>query len=85
MSINLQLNDYRLTTAEILYHFPDYPSLLQTYIWQEYDLMPDLPILHKFLDFWHLNLDDRLHSVRVSSRELIQIPKLQVKVHLTIQ
>ena len=85
MSINLQLNDYRLTTAEILYHFPDYPSLLQTYIWQEYDLMPDLPILHKFLDFWHLNLDGRLHSVRVSSRELIQIPKLQVKVHLTIQ
>ncbi len=85
MSINLQLNDYRLTTAEILYHFPDHPSLLQTYIWQEYDLLPDLPILHKFLDFWHLNLDGKLHSVRVSCTELIQIPRLQVKVHLTIQ
>ena len=36
----LQLNDYRLTTAEILYHLPDHPTLLQTYIWQEYDLAP---------------------------------------------
>ena len=34
----LQMKDYRLTTAEILYRLPDHPSLLQSYIWQEYDL-----------------------------------------------
>jgi uncharacterized protein Usg len=28
-----QLKRYRLTTAEILYHFPDHPDLLQTYVW----------------------------------------------------
>lgn len=37
----LQLNDYRLTTAEILYRLPDHPRLLQTYVWQELDLLPD--------------------------------------------
>jgi hypothetical protein len=26
-NLSLQINDYRLTTAEILYHMPDYPSL----------------------------------------------------------
>ena len=31
---------YRLTTAEIIYHMPDHPSLLQTYVWQEFDLAP---------------------------------------------
>ena len=36
----LQLKQYRLTTAEILYHMPDHPSLLQSYLWQEYDLAP---------------------------------------------
>jgi uncharacterized protein Usg len=30
MSLALQLKDYRLTTAEILYHLPDHPGLLQT-------------------------------------------------------
>ena len=48
----LQLKQYRLTTAEILYHMPDHPSLLQSYLWQEYDLAPQFPTLRKFLDFW---------------------------------
>ena len=39
-----QLDNYRLTTAEILYHFPDHPSLLQSYVWQELDLCPDFPV-----------------------------------------
>ena len=45
-----QLQGYGLTTAEILYRMPDHPSLLQSYIWQEYDLFPDFPALKGFLD-----------------------------------
>ena len=65
------LRGYRLTTAEILYHLPDYPDLLQSYLWQEYDLAPKFPILGKFINFWHMNLDGKLHSVRVASKELV--------------
>ncbi|MBU0725187.1 MAG: usg protein [Alphaproteobacteria bacterium] len=67
-----QLNGYRLTTAEILYHLPDHPGLLQTYVWQEYDLAPRYPGLRKFLDFWQRSLEGRLHSVTVGSTGLIQ-------------
>lgn len=66
-----QLKDYRLTTAEILYHMPDYPDFLQTYIWQEYDLAPKFPVLKKFLDFWDQNLDGKLHSVQLASQKII--------------
>lgn len=62
---------YRLTTAEILYHMPDHPTLLQSYIWQEYDLAPKFPGLRKFLDFWESQLDGKLHSVRVMSARLV--------------
>lgn len=65
------LKDYRLTTAEIIYHMPDYPSLLQSYVWQELDLAPKFPELKKFLEFWENNLDGKLHSVKVASAELI--------------
>ena len=68
----MQLRDYRLTTAEILYHLPDHPEILQTYLWQELDLAPQYPILRRFLDFWHRELDGKLHSVRVASAELIR-------------
>ncbi len=65
--IQRQLDGYRLTTAEILYHMPDHPDILQTYIWQDLDQAPRYPVLHKFLTFWRRNLDGRLHSVRVAS------------------
>jgi len=71
MNLALQMRDYRLTTAEILYHMPDHPDLLQSYIWQELDLAPQYPVLRKFLEFWTRNLDGKLHSVRVGSSRLI--------------
>lgn len=66
-----QLNGYQLTTAHILYHLPDHPTLLQSYLWQDYDLAPKFPHLIKFLDFWKRELDGKLHSVYVASREII--------------
>ncbi|HEX4261176.1 MAG TPA: usg protein [Acetobacteraceae bacterium] len=71
MNLATQLGDYRLTTAEILYHMPDHPGLLQTFVWQELDIAPRFPVLHRFLDFWTHNLDGRLHSVRVASASLV--------------
>jgi uncharacterized protein Usg len=66
-----QLQGYGLTTAEILYRMPDHPSLLQSYIWQEYDLFPHFPALKRFLDFWARTLDGPLVKVTVGHCKLI--------------
>ena len=67
-----QLTGYRLTTAEILYHRPDHPALLQSFIWQDLDLAPAFPVLTRFLRFWEANLDGQLHSVRVCNASLVK-------------
>lgn len=74
---DLALQGYRLTTAEILYHMPDHPGLLQTFVWQELDLAPRFPVLNKFLRFWDINIEGRLHSVRVAARGLISAAELK--------
>jgi uncharacterized protein Usg len=61
----LPSHQYRLTTAEIHSRLPDHPLLLQTYIWQKFDIAPDFPVLHGFLKFWRENVEGELHSVRV--------------------
>ena len=66
-----QLDGYRLTTAEILYHLPDHPAVLQSYIWQDYDLAPKFPRLMKFPDFWSHNLEGPLAQVRIAHAGLI--------------
>ena len=66
-----QLENYRLTTAQIFYHMPDYEQILQEFIWQEYDIAPDFPELKKFLTFWEKKIDGALHSVYVADTKII--------------
>ncbi len=67
------LDNYQLTTANIFYHLPDHPSLIQTYLWQELDVNPDFPKLSHFLNFWEKSLDGKLHSVEIVQCKLLQI------------
>jgi uncharacterized protein Usg len=57
--------EYRLTTAEIVYRLPDNPEKLQTFIWQTMDTAPDYPRMSRFIQFWRDNIDGELYSVRV--------------------
>ncbi len=70
-NLGRQLKNYRLTTAKILYHLPDYEEILQEFVWQDYDMAPQFPVLVKFLDFWSREIDGKLHSVYVAKKELI--------------
>ena len=70
-SFRRQLEGYGLTTARIHYRLPDFHSLLQEYIWQDYDLAPDYPKLFSFIEFWQEKIEGPLHSVRFTHRKLI--------------
>ena len=67
----LMLRGYGLTTAEIFYRMPDHKSVLNTFIWQEYDLAPDHPRLFKFIEYWQDQIEGPLHSVRFCHRKMI--------------
>jgi uncharacterized protein Usg len=67
-----QVEGYGLTTAQILYRLPDHPKFLQTFVWQDYDLFPQFPVLSKFLAFWQRELEGPLHSVTVAHARLIK-------------
>ena len=53
------------------YRMPDYKSVLNCFIWQEYDLAPDHPRLFEFIEFWGKEIEGPLHSVRFTHRKLI--------------
>lgn len=72
------LKGYSLTTAEIIYRLPDHPALIQSYIWQDYDLHPRFPKLKSFLDFWTANLEGKLYKVLVAHTGLIRPAELRL-------
>jgi len=84
-TVEQRLRGYRLTTAEILYHMPDHPELLQSFVWQQLDLAPRYPVLCEFLRFWERSIDGRLHSVRIATRGLIAEAELRLAAELPLQ
>jgi uncharacterized protein Usg len=72
-----QVSGYGMTTAQILYRRPDHRWLLQTFVWQDYDLFPGFPELQRFLAFWQEKLDGPLHSVTIAHCKLIKPAELK--------
>ena len=62
-----QVSGYGLTTAHILYRRPDHRWLLQSYVWQNYDLFPEFPELQRFLAFWQ-EKSSKARCIRCASR-----------------
>jgi len=65
------LRGYGLTTAEFFYRMPDHIHVLNSFVWQDYDLAPDHPKLFYFIDFWKREIDGPLHSVQFTHRKLV--------------
>jgi uncharacterized protein Usg len=72
-----QVLGYGLTTAEIVYRRPDRHWLLQTYVWQDYDMFPNFPALKDFLAFWETKLEGPLFAVTVAHSKLIKPAELR--------
>jgi uncharacterized protein Usg len=83
--LGLQLQGYRLATAEILYRLPDHPRLLQSFVWQDYDIAPRFPVLNRFLEFWTRRIEGRLHSVRLTGKQIIAAAEMRHGTLFTVQ
>jgi uncharacterized protein Usg len=66
-----RLNGAGLLTAEILYYRPDYPSLLQSFVWQTLDEAPRFARLQQFLSHWHREVAAMIHSIRIAHQDWI--------------
>lgn len=73
-----QLEGYGITTANILYRMPDHPAIIQSFVWQQYDLQPEFPELKKFLKFWTEKIEGGLHQVIVAHSGLIKPTELKL-------
>lgn len=62
---------YCFASIEILYHRLDYPSLLQTYLWQKLDVSPELPGVIDFLEYWHQNIEAQIRATRVACTPIV--------------
>lgn len=80
----LQLEGWRLTTAEVLYYMPDHPKLIQSFVWQTLDLAPRYPRIQRFLEHWRSEIEAVIHSVRLASGEELAPARVRLATSLQL-
>ena len=55
-----------LVFLNVNYYLPDYKNIIQEFVWQTKDVTPELPRVHKFLNFWHHNIEAVISEVFVT-------------------
>jgi len=58
-----------LVTINVFYWMPDYENILQQFIWQTFDVRPMYPRVHKFLEYWHNNIEAVVSEVVIIDSE----------------
>lgn len=56
-----------LINISILYYIPDYTHLLNEFHFQDEDISPEFPRVHRFLNYWKSNINAVIKEVRVCS------------------
>ena len=59
----------KIITVDILYWMPDYNNILQQFIWQTRDIVPENPRVHKFLNFWYNNIYERIAEIKIDNED----------------
>jgi len=55
-----------IVTLSVLYWMPDYNHILQEFIWQTADVRPEYPRVHRFLNYWHDNIESVISEIYIA-------------------
>ena len=55
-----------IVTVNVFYWMPDYQNILQEFIWQTADIRPEYPRVHRFLNYWHNNIEAVIEEINIA-------------------
>ena len=55
-----------IVTLSIFYWMPDYNKILQEFYWQTSDIRPEYPRVHRFLNYWHNNIEAVIEEINIA-------------------
>ena len=70
------LHKWTVATVQVVYYIPDYLSIVQEFIWQTEDQLPEYPRITKFLNYWDKNIDGPIKEVYIYDQDQSNIRRV---------
>ena len=62
---HIRIKKWTVATVQVIYFIPDHLHILNEYIWQTEDELPEYPRIKRFLDYWDKNIDGPIKEVYI--------------------
>ena len=73
------IEKWTVASVQVIYYIPDFPHIVNEFMWQTDDQRPDFPRIDRFLNYWDRYIDGPIkevyiydhdkHNVRVVDRK----------------
>ena len=71
--VEIIIKKWTVASVQVVYYIPDYLSLVNEFIWQTEDQLPEYPRITKFLDYWDKNIDGPIKEVYIYDHEQAKV------------
>ena len=59
------IRKWTVASVQVVYYIPDYLNIVNEFIWQTEDQLPEYPRITRFLDYWDKNIDGPIKEVYI--------------------
>lgn len=63
------IHKWTVASVQVVYYIPDYLNLVNEFVWQTEDQLPEYPRITRFLDYWDKNIDGPIKEVYIYDHE----------------
>ena len=76
------IRKWTVATVQVVYYIPDYLNIVQEFVWQTEDRLPEYPRITQFLDYWDKNIDGPIKEVYIYDQGQSNIRKVDRRLKL---
>ena len=63
------IEKWTVASVQVVYYIPDFPHIVNEFLWQTDDQRPDFPRIERFLNYWDRYIDGPIKEVYIYDHE----------------
>ena len=76
------LQKWTVATVQVVYYIPDYLHIVNEFVWQTDDQLPEYQRITEFLNYWDKNIDGPIKEVYIYDQGQSNIRKIDRRFKL---
>jgi uncharacterized protein Usg len=78
----IHIHKWTVATVQVVYYIPDYLHIVNEFVWQTDDQLPEYPRITRFLDYWDKNIEGPIKEVYIYNQGQSSIRKVDRRLKI---